>query len=106
MKIVPNFVGIGAPKSATTWLSEVLRKHPDVFVAHGKELVYFSSQKKFSRGEQWYLSHFTGVTTQTAVGEFSVSYLGGGRVTAERIHAFNPDMKLIAVLRDPVARSF
>jgi hypothetical protein len=103
---IPNFLGIGAPKCATTWLSEVLRRHPDVFIAHGKEIVYFSSEKQFSRGLDWYLKHFDGARSEKAIGEFTVSYLGGGRAVAERIHALNPAMKLIAVLRDPVARSF
>ena len=102
----PNFLGIGAPKCGTTWLSEVLRKHPEIFVAHGKELVYFVSEKQFRKGEKWYLDHFSKVTTEPAVGEFSVSYLGGGAATAERIHEFSPDMKLIAVFRDPVHRAW
>ena len=51
--VKPNFLGIGAPKCGTTWLSEVLRKHPEIFVAHGKELVYFASEKQFGKGENW-----------------------------------------------------
>lgn len=34
--VIPNFLGIGAPKCGTTWLSEVLRRHPDFYMAHGK----------------------------------------------------------------------
>ena len=104
--VKPNFLGIGAPKCGTTWLSEVLRKHPEIFVAHGKELVYFVSEKQFRKGERWYLDHFSKVTTESAIGEFSVSYLGGGAATAERIQEFSPEMKLIAVFRDPVHRAW
>lgn len=103
---IPNFLGIGAPKCATTWLSEVLRKHPDVYVAHGKELVYFSSGKKFSLGLDWYLNHFNSAAEQHAIGEFSVSYMRNSIIAAQRIHELNPNMKLIAVLRDPVQRSY
>ena len=104
--VIPNFLAIGAPKCGTTWLSEVLRKHPDVFIAHGKELVYFASEKKFSNGDEWYLDFFTDVSNQSAVGEISVSYMGAGKVAAERIYKFNQDMKLIAILRDPVRRAY
>ena len=102
----PNFLGIGAPKCGTTWLSEVLRSHPSVFMVHEKELVYFSSSKKYSKGEEWYLSHFSNVKAETAIGEFSVSYLGEGEIAANRIKSFSPDMKLIAMLRDPVYRAW
>ena len=35
--ILPNFIGIGAPKSGTTWLAKCLGEHPDVFMAPVKE---------------------------------------------------------------------
>jgi len=105
-QVIPNFIGIGAPKCATTWLSEVLARHPEIFMAHGKELVYFSSEKKIDRGIDWYLKHFSGVTNEKAIGEFSVTYMGAGEITAKRIYDFNPNIKLIAVLRDPVKRAF
>jgi hypothetical protein len=100
----PNFLGIGAQKSGTTWLAEVLRSHPEVFMAHEKETHYFSEQ--FDRGEEWYLRHFSRAGARKAVGEFSVSYLLGSADTARRIHEFDPGMKLIAIVRDPVHRAF
>lgn len=52
----PNFLGIGAQRTATTWLSEVLRSHPEIYMTHTKEVHYFS--KHYERGEGWYISHF------------------------------------------------
>lgn len=103
---IPNFLGIGAPKSATTWLAESLRQHPNVFMPHGKELVYFSSETRFSFGREWYLSNFSEAGKTKAVGEFSVPYLSGGAKVASRIFSLNPDIKLIVILRNPVERAF
>lgn len=38
----PDFLCIGAQKSATTWLQWVLSSHPDVFLSPVKELDYFT----------------------------------------------------------------
>ena len=40
-QILPNFLGIGAPRAGTSWLSVNLRKHPDIWMPHIKELHYF-----------------------------------------------------------------
>ncbi|MEE8118056.1 MAG: sulfotransferase domain-containing protein [Gammaproteobacteria bacterium] len=103
MSAGPAFLGIGAIKSATTWCAETLATHPEIFIAHGKEINYFTSE--FERGNAWYLEHFARVGHRVA-GEFSVSYLSRSRVAAPRIAAFNPLIKLVAVLRDPVDRAF
>ena len=78
-----------------------------------KEVQYFN--KEYRRGESWYLSHFplrlravaarrrSGVSAQ--VGEATAAYVFDPRVP-RRVHAFDPSMKLIAVLRDPVARAY
>ncbi len=100
----PNFLGVGAHKAGTTWLSEVLRAHPEVFMAHGKELLFFN--RNFDKGLDWYLSHFRGAEDKRAIGEFSVPYLDHQEGIAQRIFEFDPDLKLIAILRDPVERAY
>jgi len=106
MSRLPTFLGIGAPKCGTTWLAECLREHPQVFVPEVKEVVYFSSDKKLERGDAWYLAHFDPAGDAKAVGEFSVTYLAGGADVAARIQALVPEVRLLAVLRDPVERAF
>jgi hypothetical protein len=46
--ILPNFIGIGAPKAGTTWLAKCLGEHPDVFMAAVKETEFW----KFADAEQ------------------------------------------------------
>lgn len=100
----PFFLGIGAMKSGTTWISEILRAHPDIFIAHGKELHFFSWG--YDRNIDYYLKNFKHSHKYKIVGEFSVSYLMKSNVAAKRIYNFNPEVKLIVSLRDPVDRAF
>lgn len=105
--MLPNFLIIGAQKGGTTWLRSMLRQHPDVFMPRA-EVHYFNSKKNYPKGRAWYESHFRGVRGQTAVGEKTPGYLkvqpGHGHDTPEKIHALLPDVKMLAVLRNPVDR--
>lgn len=99
----PNFIGIGVQKAATSWLHEVLGHHPDVFVSDPKELDFFSYF--FDRGYEWYERHFAQGGGRRVLGETSPSYLYNPAVPA-RIHDYDPDMRIIVILRDPIARAF
>lgn len=43
----PDFIGIGAARSGTTWISEQLSRHPDVWIPSRKELHYWTRQRKY-----------------------------------------------------------
>ncbi len=109
-----DFIGIGAMKSGTTWLACALREHPDIFIPLQKEIHYFN--KKFdsdpridnlnnSKPLTWYASFFRKVKRNQIKGEFSASYLWD-KSAARTIYHFNPDIKIVVILRDPVERSF
>ena len=100
----PTFLGIGAHKAGTTWLSEVLRSHPGIYMAQVKEIHYFTRYR--DNGDDWYLSHFPSKEGAQAVGEFSTDYLANGNQVADRIHRFESTLKIVAVVRDPVRRAF
>ena len=51
---------IGAAKSATTSLHEILRNHPEVWMATPKEPTSFSNPEVNKRGLSWYSSLFEG----------------------------------------------
>ena len=101
--VIPNFLVVGATKAATTWLYKCLDAHPEIFVPLLKEVNYFSS--RYDRGERWYLSHFKNVLDEKAVGELSPSYFINDR-TPERIYRFNPDIRSIFMLRNPIERAY
>jgi hypothetical protein len=99
---LPDFVIIGATKSATTWLSSNLGAHPQVFLP-SPELHYFS--RYYDRGEAWYRTHFAGARAGQLIGEKSASYLPDAQ-TPQRLHRLLPQAKLIAQLRNPIERAY
>ena len=99
---LPDFVIIGATKSATTWLSHNLSEHPDIFLP-SQELHYFS--RHHDEGEGWYGAHFTGAQAGQLVGEKSASYLSDA-ATPDRLRRLLPRAMLIAQLRHPVERAY
>ena len=100
---MPTFAYVGTSKAGSTWLFNALAGHPDVYLASNKGLYYFDQH--FDEGPQWYLDHFRGAGDKVAVGEISHSYLSSPEAAA-RIAEFNPDMRLLVCLREPVDRAF
>lgn len=94
----PNFLYIGMPKAGSTWIFEMLRQHPDVYVPPAKDIKYFDDN--YHRGGDWYLKFFEGAKGETAIGELSHDYYAVPEA-AERIHRDLPDVKLICCLREP-----
>ena len=103
----PNFFIVGAPKCGTTSLHEYLQRHPDVFMPFYKEPHYFGSDLEGSRFRQFrgqterYLKLFRDARGEKRIGESSPWYLFSQRA-AEEIHAYDPQAKIIIMLRNPV----
>ena len=104
---LPTFIIVGAQKSATRWLRENLSLHPSVFTAQ-EELSYFDNERRWALGPEFYRSQFAGWDGEPIVGESTPGYLmprNQPEVVALRIAETVPDVRLLAVLRDPVARA-
>nr|WP_224746060.1 sulfotransferase domain-containing protein [Neiella litorisoli] len=99
-----NFVIIGAQKCGTTALDYFLRQHAEVCMpADKKELHYFYDEQQnhdYSLLEQ----QFQPSEQTLACGEATPAYLRYEHAMAA-IARYNPDMKLICLLRDPIARA-
>ncbi len=105
----PTFIVAGAQKSGTTWLFECLVEHPQVFVPDIKETQFFSrpEDNRFSRmdkGIDWYEGLFPD-TGFAATGEVTPDYMFYP-YCASALHGFNPDLKIVFILRDPVERAY
>jgi len=99
---LPDFIGVGPPRTATTWLHEVLSGH--VGLPEGvKESDFFVWQ--YSKGLEWYAAHFRNCRPDRPIGEFSPNYFAGAH-TRERIARDIPGCKIICTLRDPVERTY
>lgn len=102
----PNFLVIGAMKSATTSLCDIFAQHPQIFVSNPKELNFFCRDEYFARGEQWYEGLFAGTEGKIAVGEGSTSYTKWmlHPACSERVARHLPEAKLIYIVRHPLKR--
>jgi len=113
----PDFIIVGAPKSGTTSLWGYLSQHPDVFMPEKKEPMYFCGYKPGFQGplsegynrnmvvdKSEYLKLFFPAGPDQMVGEASTDYLSCPEAPA-RIHAWNPETKIIIMLRNPIERA-
>jgi Sulfotransferase domain len=104
----PRFLIIGTQKGGTVALRKYLARHQNIVAAAKKEIGYFDQDTLYSRGDSWYHGHFPlphklgrrGVTF-----EASPNYLYYPKA-AQRIFSYDPALKLIVLLRDPVERAF
>jgi Sulfotransferase domain len=102
----PDFLVIGAMKAGTTSLYQHLRAHPDVFMPATKELHFFPADKNWTRGMAWYEAQFAGSESSRVRGEASPSYSQADQFpgVAARVAETLPDVKLVYLVREPVAR--
>jgi hypothetical protein len=104
---LPTFLGIGVPRAGTTWLHELLKAHPDVYVPmRRKEINYFDMY--YSRGRKWYGGFFPAeadAALYRAVGEITPFYVYHPECP-ERIANMGSVTKLIVMLRNPVERAY
>jgi hypothetical protein len=100
---LPDFLVIGAQKAGTTALYAYLRWHPGITGPSWKEVSFFD--RHWWRGEAWYRGHFPLRAGGRLVGEASPSYLFHP-LAPERVRGLVPDVRLVALLRDPVARAY
>lgn len=113
MRVLPDFIIIGTQKGGTSSLYRYLSEHPDVEASAGKEVHYFD--RRYGRGQYWYRAHFPTAWQrrecqrrtghQPLTGEATPYYLFHP-LAPHRVHALVPDVKLIALLRDPVERAY
>lgn len=100
-----DFLIIGAQKCATTTLFEHLRAHPGIAMPLEKEVPFFT-REQCSPGDwkEFASQHFTGCDKRLW-GKATPQYMCDPAAAA-RIYQLMPDTKLIAILRDPVERTW
>lgn len=121
----PDFMCIGAPRAATTWLHTKLRADPRIFLPKRKELHFFDEEDVgppdddsglrwyrhfyFDASDpvhlRWYWLQFRGAGN-TIKGDITPLYslLSRGRVSL--IREKMPGLKVIYILRNPVDRAW
>lgn len=106
MKKNLDFCIIGAQKSATTSLHYYLAEHPQIYLPPDKEANFFSFDSRFNSGWESYLKQFFSHASDNLLwGKNTPTYMTDQRVP-QRIANTIPNIKLIAILRDPIQRAF
>jgi Sulfotransferase domain len=104
----PTFIIAGAPRSGTTWLYELLDRHPDVYMAKPArpEPKFFLVDELYTLGIQhYYETWFSEAGAYPAAGEKTTNYLESS-TAAERIYSDLPGVKLVFILREPAHRAY
>src|SRR6266487_5178052 len=102
-----DFIVAGAQKSGTTALHYFLKEHRQIALPDRKELHFFDNEEIFSGPVNYQLlhRHFRPAARTTTAGEVTPSYLYW-KPAMERIWNYNPQIKLIILLRNPMERAF
>lgn len=103
MSRLPNFLYVGPDKAGSSWIHEMLLKHPDVYLTPAKDLYFFD--RYYDRGLAWYAAQFEDARDETVVGEVCQDYLFHPEAAA-RIHETLGTVRVMVSLRDPVERAW
>lgn len=113
LRILPDFIVIGSQRGGTSSLFSYLIQHPAVIAASLKEIHYFD--RNYEKGSGWYRSHFPTRAYQALAGFRSGAPPMTGEATPgyifhpeapRRVASLVPDVKLVAMLRNPVDRAY
>ncbi len=107
-RLQPSAICIGAQKGGTSALYKYLACHRGVAPSKIKEIDFFNCTSRFARGLDFYHSHFprkTPLNSQKLTFDITPGYLFGGGKAAERIRGYNPAIKLIVLMRNPITRA-
>jgi hypothetical protein len=119
----PDFIVIGGQRCGTTALYATLRQHPQIFMPSHKEPRFFAfvnepptfvgpGAERFRRETvvegTVYQALFTPAAPSQRCGEASPVYLSAAQSSASAVamHQLVPDVRLIAILRQPAARAY
>lgn len=100
----PDFYIVGGYKCGTSLMHQFLRQHSEIFMPEVKEIYHFGSDLTFKYPKvtkKEYLEFFSGANNEKRIGDATAAYLMSGNA-AKEIKQFNPDAKIIIMLRNPV----
>jgi hypothetical protein len=99
-----DFIGVGAPKCATSWIFRCLQEHPDICVPKGKETHFFKQYDNPENHIHEYREYFAHCNRGQIAGEYSVTYFSDPDAP-EQIHSIYPNAKIIISIRGYVDRA-
>jgi len=113
MRVLPDFLIVGAQRAGSTSLFDYVCRHPRVPAPSHKEIHFFD--QNYFRGEGWYRSHFPTVLEREylrrrhgappLMGESSPYYLFHPQVPG-RVRETLSEARIVVLLRNPVERAY
>ena len=114
--MIPSFIIIGAQRCGTTSLFKYLTQHPSIRTPLYKEIHFFDNYNgAYKLGFRWYRGHFPTHDFHFLKNDNKKSKVLTGEATSyymfhpwcpQRIKDALPDVKIIAILRNPVDRAY
>lgn len=106
-----DFIVIGAQKAGTTSLWRYMEDHPKLTMPAYKEATFFSEPQYPAELRAYMRALFKDAPRGTKLGKVTPPYMTGVPgapvpVIAQRIHETVPQVRLVALLRDPVDRAY
>ena len=71
---LPNFMCIGAAKSGTTTLYDILKQHPEIFIPAFKEPHFFDIPENYNNGIELYERNYFRKADNRIIADFTPSY--------------------------------
>ena len=103
---LPNFMCLGAAKSGTTTLYDILRQHPDIYIPSFKEPHFFDIPENFNNGLKWYQKNYYKKANHKIIADFTPSYFFDLNAPKRIFDTLGSQMKFLVILRNPVDRAY
>jgi len=103
---LPNFMCIGAAKSGTTTLYDILKKHPEIFIPAFKEPHFFDIPENYNNGIEWYEKNYFRNINKKIIADFTPSYFFEKQAPERIFNDLGKDIKFVILLRHPVDRAY
>jgi hypothetical protein len=97
-----DFIVVGPGKCGTSWLYGVIESASDIQESSVKETLFFT--EFYSKGYDYYHSHFNNQSNDMIVGEVSNTYISTPG-TAAKIFKYNKKVKIVSTVRNPIERT-
>ena len=103
-----SFMVVGAQKGGTSALYSFLKKHPQVSMSNIKETNFFFTETYWSKGINYKTYHrfYNPSMKRKIYGEASPGYMLNYKEVAPRIKRYNPNTKLLFILKNPIERAY
>ncbi len=103
---LPNFMCLGAAKSGTTTLYDILRQHSDIYIPSFKEPHFFDIPENFANGLQWYKKTYFKKADKKIIADFTPSYFFDKNAPKRIFESLGYEIKFLVIVRNPVDRAY